>query len=73
MDQGLIGYTIAAKELLGVDTQYALIHGIWVQKEPKSEKAKKLDEYFKTKEIYWADEQLQEWHRNTLKNSEEDQ
>jgi hypothetical protein len=70
MDQGLIGYTIAAKELLGVDTQYALIHGIWVQKEPKSEKAKKLDEYYKTKEIYWADEQLQEWHRNTLKTAQ---
>jgi PD-(D/E)XK nuclease superfamily len=70
MDQGLIGYTIAARELLGVDTQYALVHGIWVQKEPKSDKAKKIDEYFKSKEIYWDEEQLKEWHRNTLKTAE---
>jgi hypothetical protein len=66
MDQGLIGYTVAAKELLGVDTQYALVHGIWVQKEPKTDKAKKIDDYFKSKEIYWQDEQLREWHRHTL-------
>lgn len=70
MDQGLLGYTIAAKELLSLDTQYALVHGIWVQKEPKSDKAKKLDEYFKQKEIYWEDEQLREWHRNTLRTAQ---
>ena len=70
MDQGLIGYTIAAKELLGVDSEYALIHGIWVQKEPKTDKAKKLEEYFKSKEIRWDDEQLREWHRNTLRTAQ---
>ena len=70
MDQGLLGYTIAAKELLGVDTQYALVHGIWVQKEPKSDKAKKIDEYYKSKEIYWDAEQIREWHRNTLRTAQ---
>lgn len=67
MDQGLIGYTLAAQALLGVDTQYALVHGIWVQKEPKTDKAKKLDEYFKSRELYWTPEQLGEWHKNTLR------
>lgn len=66
MDQGLLGYTVAARELLGVDTQYALVHGIWVQKEPKTDKAKKIDEYYKQKEIYWSESQLRQWHRNTL-------
>lgn len=70
MDQGLLGYTVAAKELLGVDTQYALIHGIWVQKEPKSDKAKKLDDYFKSKEIYWNEDQIREWHKNTLRTAQ---
>jgi hypothetical protein len=69
MDQGLVGYTIAAKELLGVETQYALVHGIWVQKEPKTDKAKKLDEYYKSKEIHWEDDQLREWHKNTLRTA----
>ncbi|HEY7415742.1 MAG TPA: PD-(D/E)XK nuclease family protein [Ktedonobacteraceae bacterium] len=69
MDQGLCGYTVAARELLGVDTQYALVHGIWVQKEPKTKGAKKIDEYFKTKEIYWSDSQLAQWHTNTLRTS----
>jgi hypothetical protein len=69
MDQGLIGYTIAARELLGVDTQYALVHGIWVQKEPKTDKAKKIDEYFRAKEIYWDAHQLEEWHSNTLRTA----
>lgn len=69
MDQGLCGYTIAARELLGVDTQYALVHGIWVQKEPKTKGAKPLNEYFKSKEIYWSDSQLIQWHQNTMRTA----
>lgn len=70
MDQGLLGYTVAARELLGIDTQYALVHGIWVQKEPKSGKGKKLDEYFHTKEIFWSEQRILEWHKNTLRTAE---
>ena len=67
MDQGLLGYMVAAREVLGIDTHYASIHGVWVQGEPKDPKrAKPLDDYFMTKEIYWDDEQIAEWQANTL-------
>lgn len=65
MDQGLIGYTIAARELLGIDTHHALVHCFWVQSPPKT-KGKPLDEYYHTKALYYDDEQLAEWHANTL-------
>ena len=71
LDQGLLGYTIAVRELLGIDTHYATIHAIWVQGEPKSGKGKPLDEYFATKEIYWDDEQMAEWTQNTLSTIED--
>lgn len=71
MDQGLIGYTVAARELLGIDTQHALVHGIWIQSPPKSGKGKPLDEYFHTKELYWDQPQLDEWHQNTLNKVQE--
>ena len=70
MDQGLPGYTIAARELLGVDTNHALVHAFWVQKEAKV-KGKPLDEYYHTKELYWDNAQLQEWVTNTLQTVEE--
>ena len=66
MDQGLIGYTIAARELLGIDTHHALIHAFWVQKEAKTKAGKPLDEYYHTKPLYFDDEQLAEWTSNTL-------
>ena len=66
MDQGMIGYTVAARELLGIDTSRALIHAIWVSTPAKTAKGKKLDEYFHTKELYWDDSQLDEWRQNTL-------
>ena len=66
MDQGIIGYTVAARELLGIDTSRALIHGIWVSAPAKTAKGKKLDEYFHTKELYWDESQLNEWRQNTL-------
>jgi hypothetical protein len=65
MDQGLIGYTIAARELLGIDTHHALVQCFWVQSPPKT-KGKPLDEYYHTKALYYDDEQLAEWHNNTL-------
>jgi len=65
MDQGLFGYTHAARELLGIDTHHALVHAFWVQKEPKT-KGKPLDEYYHTKSLYYDDEQLGEWIANTL-------
>ena len=71
MDQGLIGYMLAARELLGVDTQNALVHGIWVQSPPKSKSGKPLDEYFRTKELYWDKDQINEWHSNTLAKIQE--
>ncbi|KKL15866.1 hypothetical protein LCGC14_2501320, partial [marine sediment metagenome] len=66
MDQGMIGYTVAARELLGIDTSRALIHGIWVSAPAKTAKGKKLDDYFHTKELYWDESQLNEWRQNTL-------
>lgn len=70
MDQGLLGYTVAARELLGVDTERALVHAMWVQKEPKSGKGKPLDEYFHTKDILWGQARMEEWHRNTILTAE---
>lgn len=71
MDQGLLGYVVAARELLGIDTHHAMVHAIWVQKEAKDpKKAKPIDDYFRTKEIYWDDDQINEWHLNTLRTVE---
>jgi hypothetical protein len=67
MDQGLLGYMVAARELLNVDTHQAIVHAMWIQAEAKDPKrAKKLDEYFHTKELYWEDSQITEWHQNVL-------
>jgi len=72
MDQGLLGYMVAAKHILGVDTNYAVIHGIWVKAEAKNPKyAKPIDEYFHTNEIYWDTEQISEWETNTLATARE--
>ena len=70
MEQALPGYVIAAKELLGVDSNYASVHGIWVQREAKTNRGKPLDEYFRTKEIYWDQQQLEEWHFQLIKTAE---
>lgn len=67
MDQGLLGYMVAARELLNIDTHHAIVHAMWIQAEAKDPKrAKPLDEYFRTKELYWSDDQISEWHRNVL-------
>lgn len=72
MDQGLLGYMVAAKHILGIDTNYAVVHGIWVKAEAKNPKyAKPIDEYFHTNEIYWDEEQIAEWHQNTLQTAKE--
>lgn len=72
MDQGLLGYMVAARELLNVDTHQAIVHAMWIQAEAKDPKrAKPLDEYFRTKELYWEDSQIQEWHRNVIRTVEE--
>ena len=70
MDQGLPGYTLAARELLGVNTNHGLVHAFWVQKEAKV-KGKPLDEYYHTKEVYWDNAQLEEWTQNTLQTVQE--
>ena len=67
MDQGLPGYLLAARELLGANTNHAMVHAMWIQKEPKSGKGKPLDEYFHTKPLYWDEDQLAEWQQNTLR------
>jgi len=72
MDQGLLGYMVAAKHILGIDTNYAVIHGIWVKAEAKNPKyAKPIDEYFHTNEIYWDEPQIAEWAENTLETAKE--
>src|SRR3990167_5632739 len=72
LDQGLLGYMIAAREILGVDTHSATVHGIWVSGEAKNPKtAKPLDEYFQTKELYWDDDQIAEWHTNVINTVED--
>ena len=70
MDQGLKGYVVATKQLLGLDTNYACVHALWVQGEPKDPKrAKPLDSYFHNKDLYWDDEQLEEWKLDTLRTA----
>lgn len=70
VDQGMMGYVVAAKELLGIDNNKGLIHGMWVQSPPKSGKGKPLNEYFHTKELWWDESQLSEWRQNTLNTIE---
>jgi hypothetical protein len=72
MDQGLLGYMVAAKQILGIDTNYAVVHGIWVKAEAKNPKyAKPIDEYFHTNELYWDQPQIDEWAENTLATARE--
>jgi len=72
LDQGLLGYVIAVRELLGIDTHHATVHGIWVSGEAKNPKsAKPLDDYFQTTEIYWDDDQIAEWTANTITTVED--
>ena len=72
LDQGLQGYVIAAREILGIDTHNATVHGIWVSGEAKNPKtAKPLDEYFQTKELYWDDDQMAEWDTNVINTVED--
>ena len=72
LDQGLLGYVIAVRELLGIDTHHATVHGIWVSGEAKNPKtAKPLDDYFQTTEIYWDDDQIAEWTSNTIATVED--
>lgn len=71
LDQGLIGYVMAARELLGIDTSHALVHAFWVQKEAKGPRSKPLDEYYHTKPLFYDSEQLAEWLENTLITVEE--
>ena len=72
MDQGLLGYMVAARQILGINTNYAVIHGIWVKAEAKNPKyAKPIDDYFHTNEIYWDEAQIAEWSENTLATARE--
>lgn len=71
MDQSFIGYVVATRELLGIDTNYGLLHMMWVASPPKSGKGKPLDEYYYTKELYWDQAQMDEWRRNTLNTIQE--
>jgi hypothetical protein len=65
MDQGLIGYTVATRELLGIETQRASVHAMWVKAEPKV-RGKPLNEYFHNKAFHWDETQFSEWHQNIL-------
>jgi hypothetical protein len=69
MEQALLGYVVAAREVLGVDTNMASVHGIWVGKEVQrvTAKTKPLSDYFRAKEIRWSESQIAEWHVNTLR------
>lgn len=71
LDQGLLGYMVAVKQTLGIDTNYAVVHAMWVAKEPKSNRGKPLDDYFHTHELYWDQEQIDEWTDNTLQKAQE--
>lgn len=71
VDQGMMGYVVAARELLGIESNKGLIHGMWIASAPKSGKGKPLDEYFHTKELLWDEDQLSEWRTNTLNTIEE--
>lgn len=66
LSQQIMGYTIAAAELLNTPIYGGLISVVWFQKEAKSGKGKPVDEYFHTVPVTFTPDQLSEWHDNTL-------
>lgn len=66
LSQQIMGYNIAATELLGVPIYGGLISVVWFQKEAKSGKGKPVDEYFHSVPVTYTPDQLEEWHTNTL-------
>lgn len=68
MDQGLIGYVVATRTLLGLDIYQALVHAMWIQAEPKSGRGKPLNEYFHVQPLSWTQRQLDEWQDSTLES-----
>ena len=67
LSQQIMGYTVAAKELLGLPIYGGMISVVWFQKEAKSGKGKSVDEYFHTVPVTYTEDQLTEWHDNTLR------
>jgi hypothetical protein len=67
LSQQIMGYTVAAAELLGLPIYGGLISVVWFQKEAKSGKGKPVDEYFHSVPVTFAKDQLDEWHTNTLR------
>lgn len=67
LSQQIMGYTIAAQELLGMPIYGGLISVVWFQKEAKSGKGKPVEDYFHTVPVTFTPDQLAEWHTNTLR------
>lgn len=67
LSQQMMSYTVGMKEMLGRDIYGAMVSLVWFQKEAKSGKGKPLNEYFHTVPITFTDDQLEEWHVNTLR------
>lgn len=65
--QQFMAYTRGMKEMLGGDVYGAMASLVWFQKEAKSGKGKPLSEYFHTVPVTYTDDQLEEWHVNTLR------
>jgi PD-(D/E)XK nuclease superfamily protein len=67
LSQQIMGYTIAAAELLKQPIYGGMISVVWFQKEAKSGKGKPVEEYFHTVPITFTKSQQDEWHTNTLR------
>ena len=67
LSQQFMSYTKGMKEMLGRDIYGAMASLVWFQKEAKSGKGKPLNEYFHTVPVTFTDDQLEEWHTNTLR------
>lgn len=68
LSQQIMGYTIAAQELLGIPIYGGMISAVWFQKESKTitSRTKPVEEYFHTVPVTFTGAQLDEWHSNTL-------
>lgn len=67
VSQQFMGYTAGMKEMLGNEIYGAMASIVWFQKEAKSGKGKPVSEYFHTVPVTYTDDQLEEWHTNTLR------
>lgn len=67
LSQQFRSYVVGMREILGIEIYGAMASIVWFQKEAKNAgRAKPLSEYFHTVPVTFTDDQIEEWHTNTL-------